>query len=273
MAGTAANSKPVWQRLNVDQLLTQLVSWLPSLFSALLILAAFWILYRITRPAVSRILARAGLDPALARMIAKVYRFTLLIFGLLMAVNQLGINVGAALAGLGVVGLTIGFAAKDTLSNVISGFLIFWDKPFRVGDWLTVGDQYGKVAEITMRTTRLLTSNNTAVIIPNEVAINQMMINHSAMDRIRIEVPISGVTLNGDFSAKQHDLLHIVESTPGALSDPPPAVIVKAINGGTVDLTVSAWIANAEEERPIFSKILEASKLVLSGHASSASSK
>jgi len=63
-------------------------------------------------------------------------------FGALMAVNQLGVNVGAALAGLGVVGLTIGFAAKDTLSNVISGFLIFWDKPFRAGDWVTVGDRY-----------------------------------------------------------------------------------------------------------------------------------
>ncbi len=63
-------------------------------------------------------------------------------FGVVMAARRLGINVGAALAALGVVGLTIGFAAKNSLSNIIAGFLIFWDKPFHVGDWITVGAQW-----------------------------------------------------------------------------------------------------------------------------------
>jgi hypothetical protein len=61
-------TKPIWERLNVDQLLTQFVAWLPSLFSAFLILAAFWVIHRITRRAIMRILAGARLDPALARM-------------------------------------------------------------------------------------------------------------------------------------------------------------------------------------------------------------
>jgi len=68
--------------------------------------------------------------------------------------------------------LTIGFAAKDTLSNIMAGFLIFWDKPFHTDDWVTLGANYGKVTEITMRTTRLRTWNNTLVIIPNETIIN-----------------------------------------------------------------------------------------------------
>jgi small conductance mechanosensitive channel len=260
-------TSPIWDRLNVNQLVTQFVAWLPSLFSAFLILGSFWLIHRITRPAVLLVFTRANLDPALARMLEKVYKFTLMLFGTLMAVNQLGINVGAALAGLGVVGLTIGFAAKDTLSNIISGFLIFWDKPFHAGDWVTVGDQYGKVVEITMRSTRLLTWNNTFVIIPNQTAISQVMINHSAMGNLRIEVPISGVPVNGDFSEKQQDLLQAVRNTPGVLRDPPPAVVVKAITGTTLDLIIFAWIRAAEDERPIFSRILEASKPVLSGAA------
>ncbi len=160
--------KPIWDRLNFELLLTQLVAWLPKLFSAILIFTGFWLIFRVTRLALVRILSRAGLDPALEGMLLNVYRFTLLTFGVIMAVNQLGINVGAALAGLGVVGLTIGFAAKDTLSNIMAGFLIFWDKPFHTDDWVTLDDNYGKVTEITMRTTRLLTWNNTVVIIPNE---------------------------------------------------------------------------------------------------------
>jgi small conductance mechanosensitive channel len=264
-------NRPIWDRLNVDQLLTEFVAWLPLLFSALLIVVAFWILHRITRPTLLRILTRANLDPALSQMIEKVYGFTLMIFGVLMAVNQLGVNVGAALAGLGVVGLTLGFAAKDALTNIISGFLIFWDKPFRAGDWVTVGDHYGRVVEITMRTTRLLTWNNTTVIIPNETAINQVMTNHSAFDKLRIEVPISAVTLNGDFSSKEHEILEAVRKTPDVLETPPPAVVVKAISGPSLDLIIYAWVAKAEDERPVFSRILEEAKTALFDNPRSAS--
>jgi small conductance mechanosensitive channel len=150
--------KPIWDRLNVEQLLTELVAWLPRMLSAIAVFAVFWVILRVTRPALARILPRAGFDRALADMLFNVYRFTILTFGVIMAVNQLGVNVAAAMAGLGVVGLTIGFAAKDTLSNIMAGFLIFWDKPFHTDDWVTLG--YGKVAKITMRTTRLLTWNN-----------------------------------------------------------------------------------------------------------------
>ena len=257
------NSKPIWERLNIDQLVTQFVAWLPSLLSAFLLIFAFWALFRLTRPPLIRILRRAKLDPALSGMIERVYRFTVMTFGILMAVNQLGINVGAALAGLGVVGLTIGFAAKDTLSNVISGFLIFWDEPFRAGDWVTVGGNYGKVTEITMRTTRLLTWNNTSVIIPNETAITQVMVNHSAMGRVRVEVPIAGIAIDQELPRKEKALLDAVSGTREVLRDPPPSVALKAISGTTADLVVYAWVESAGDERPVFGRILETAENVL----------
>src|SRR3979490_888937 len=99
----------IWNQLNVEQLVTQLVAWVPKLVSAVLIFIGFWVIFRITRPALTRILSGAGFDRALGGIIQNMYRFSLLTFGTLMAVNQLGINVGAALAGLGVVGLTVGF--------------------------------------------------------------------------------------------------------------------------------------------------------------------
>jgi small conductance mechanosensitive channel len=257
------NSKPIWERLNVDQLLTQFVAWLPSLASAFLLLFAFWAMHKITRQPLIRVLRRAKLDPALSGMIERVFRFTIMTFGVLMAVNQLGINVGAALAGLGVVGLTIGFAAKDTLSNVISGFLIFWDEPFRAGDWVTVGGNYGKVVEITMRTTRLLTWNNTSVIIPNEAAITQVMVNHSSMGHVRVEVPIAGVPITQELRGMEAGLLKAVQNTEDVLHEPAPAVALKAISGATADLVIYAWVENAESERPVYARLLEASERVL----------
>ena len=84
--------RPIWDRLNVEQLLTELVAWLPKMLSAIAVFVVFWVILRITRPALARILPRAGFDRALGDMLFNVYRFTILTFGVIMAVNQLGVN-------------------------------------------------------------------------------------------------------------------------------------------------------------------------------------
>lgn len=257
---------PIWKRLDIDLLLTQFVAWLPKLFSAIVICVGFWVLFRVTRPALSRVLAGAGVERALQGMIQNMYRFTLLTFGTIMAVNQLGINVGAALAGLGVVGLTIGFAAKDTLSNIMAGFLIFWDKPFHTDDWVTLGANYGKVTEITMRTTRLLTWNNTLVIIPNESVINQVLVNHSTNSPARVDVPLI-VSVKNDLTTTRELILSSIASVEGVLTDPEPAVVLKAIRIADADVVIQVWVANAEHERPVTSRILEAAKTAIDRHA------
>ena len=75
---------PVWDRLNVDALLTQFIAWLPSLFSAIIIFFVFWGILRVTRPALAHILSRGGFDPALASMLLNVYRLVVLTFGIIM---------------------------------------------------------------------------------------------------------------------------------------------------------------------------------------------
>ena len=252
----------LWQRLNFQYLLDQAVAWLPSLAAAILVLFGFWLLYRLSRPALARILARTGFDHALANMILSVYRFALGAFGIVMAAGQLGINVGAALAGLGIVGLTIGFAAKDSLGNIMAGFLIFWDKPFHVGDWITLADHYGKVAEITMRTTRLRTRNNTWVIIPNESVINQVLVNHSRNGETRLEIPV-GIAYKENIPEARRVILEAIEPVKYVIKKPAAKVVVNALGDSSVDLFIHAWIADAEDEKPAFFEILEAAKLGL----------
>jgi len=252
----------IWNRLNVDVLLTDLVAWLPRLFTAVLLMAIFWGLFRVSRTTLSRVLAHTGFDHALISMLLNVYRFTLVTFGIVMAAGQLGINVGAALAGLGVVGLTIGFAAKDTLSNIMAGFLIFWDKPFHVGDWISLAGSEGQVAEITMRTTRVRTRNNTWIIIPNETVINQVLVNHSTNGQTRLEVPV-GIAYKEDIGAARRAIVGAMESVDGVMRDPAPAVVVNRLGDSSVDLLVQVWIPDAEAERPMFFRVLETAKVAL----------
>ena len=254
--------KPIWDRLNVELLLTQFVSWLPSLFAAFLILFFFWLWFRVTHTALKRVLTKAGFEPAFINMMVSVYRFAVMSIGIVMAASQLGINIGAALAGLGVLGLTIGFAAKDSLSNIMAGFLIFWDKPFHVGDWVTLGDHYGKVGEITMRTTRVQTRDNKWVIIPNATVIDQIMINHSANGETRLQIPI-GIGYADDLSKARSVILDVCAHADYVLKKPSPAVVLNDFGASTVDLIAFAWIADAANEKPHFFALIEAIKLAL----------
>lgn len=255
-------TKPIWDRLNVELLLTQFVGWLPSLFAAALIILFFWLLFRLTRSALHHILQRTGFEPAFIRMVVNVYRFSVIALGVVMAASQLGINVGAALAGLGVVGLTIGFAAKDSLSNIMAGFLIFWDKPFRVEQWVTLGDHYGKVAEITMRTTRLQTRDNKWIIIPNSTVIDQILVNHSTNGATRLQIPV-GIGYAEEIPRARTAILQAVQSVHYALKSPEPGVVVNDLGPSSVDLLAMVWIEDARDEKPAFFALLEAVKLAL----------
>src|SRR5260370_21149190 len=151
----------------------------------------------------------------------------------------------------------VALGAKSLVTNIMAGFCIFWDKPFHTDDWVTLGENYGKVAKITMRTTRLLTWNNTLVIIPNETIINQVLVNHSTNGRTRVDVPVTAA-VNGDMSPKREAILQAVRGVDGVLKEPPPAVVIKAINPPSGELIIQACISNAQPQRPGSFHILEA---------------
>jgi small conductance mechanosensitive channel len=252
-----------WNSIDLQHLSTQVMDFLPRLAAAILVLIGFLILYRLTRPPFSAALRRAGLHEKLVHiLIRNIYHYALVVVGLVMALDQLGINVGAALAGIGVAGVAVGFAAQDTLANIIAGFVIFWDKPFIVGDWIWVADQYGMVQDITMRTTRIRTRQNTYVILPNKTIIDTVLENRSQHGRMRVDVPV-GIAYKEDVRQARNVLLEAVSEIPDILSDPPPTIVVDGLGNSSVDLIVRVWIDSAEREKPIHFRVVEAAKLSL----------
>ena len=154
---------------------------------ALAIAGGFYFLYRFTRRPLLSLLHSWEVDDYLSGiLINSVYKSVLVVVGFISALSQLGVNVLAALTGFGVIGIAIGFAAKDTLGNIISGFMIFWDKPFLVGDWIEVDDNYGQVQAITLRSTRIHTADNFHVVVPNQTIINTVVVNHHHNRPVRV---------------------------------------------------------------------------------------
>lgn len=235
----------------------------PRLAAAVFVFLIFYVVQLVTRRPLRGILRRANLHETLIHMLVdNIYGVVMIVLGLVSAGGQLGINVTAALAGISVVGIAVGLAAQDSLSNMIAGFLIFWDKPFLVGDYLTVMNQYGRVAEITMRSTRIRTQQNTYVVIPNKHIIDSVVVNHTRHGEIRVEVTI-GIAYRESIPEARKVILEALKEIDWLLEKPTPDVVASQCASSSVDLIVRAWINDAAIERKTFFRMTEVSKLAL----------
>ena len=249
--------------IDVSQLMTQLIAFVPRLVAALVLLVFFWVLARVLGRVLRRLMRGAGMEEALVGLLVdKLFYYGLMVFGVVMAAAQLGVDVGAALAGLGVAGIAVGFAAQDSVANVISGIIIFWDKPFVVGDWIKVEDQFGTVSKITLRSTRIRTPLNTFVVIPNKSIIDAVLENLSAHGELRVDLAL-GIAYKEDTRAARRVLLAAVREIDTVKSEPAPDVVVEELGDSSVNLQLRVWIDDAKDRQATYFAAMEAAKLAL----------
>ncbi|MEA3466371.1 MAG: mechanosensitive ion channel family protein [Thermodesulfobacteriota bacterium] len=133
------------------------------------------------------------LDEHLLPFIRKIARSFIVVLALLLVIQNLGYSISGLLASLGIGGLAVALAAKDTLSNIFGSIMILLDRPFRVGDWVKTGDMEGVVEEIGFRSTRIRTFSKTLITVPNNILATTALNNFSRMPKRRIKMTI-GVT-------------------------------------------------------------------------------
>ena len=218
---------------------------LPKVIVAVVLFAAFWLLWRVLYASLSFVFRRTKLDETVAQFIHTVVHYVVLAVGLIMVLDHVGVDTTSVLASLGVAGLTIGFAARDALSNVISGVFIFWDRPFVIGDLVEIGGAYGRVDTITMRSTRIVTPDGRMLAIPNSVVINSTVASYTNFPRLRLDVEVT-VAVTEELGRVRRVLLDMVQADSGFADDPAAEVVVKALNDYNVLLEVRVWI---EDER------------------------
>jgi small conductance mechanosensitive channel len=201
-----------------------------------------WRLLDVLARAVSR---RMAVDLTTRDFVLTSVKFVVLTLGAVNALAAVGVNTASLIASLGVAGLTIGFAARDALSNMISGLLIYWDRPFVIGDLLEVGEHYGKVDRITLRSTRVITPDGRMLAVPNTEIINRTVASYTNFPHLRIDVPIT-IGVREQIGSVRETLLALVRDDPEYMRTPEPTVRVTALHDYNVELLLSAW---AHDER------------------------
>jgi MscS family membrane protein len=129
-------------------------------------------------------------NESVIKMICKTLRILIYIIGGVILISELGYNISGLIAGLGIGGVAIALAAQDTASNIIGALMIILDKPFEIGDWITVGSTEGSVEEFTFRSTRIREAKNSVVSIPNSVIVNSSITNWSKLKKRRIDMDL-----------------------------------------------------------------------------------
>ena len=150
----------------VQYLFGEATLWVPRVIGVVVILVIFFILAKIVKRIIIRTAERLKLDGNLTSLLARISNITLIIFGFVTALGTLGVNVSALVAGLGLTGFALGYAMKDTISNLLSGVLILLYQPFEIGNRIKVSGYEGIVISIDLRYTALDSEGN-KVLIPN----------------------------------------------------------------------------------------------------------
>jgi len=140
--------------------------WLPKLAAVLFIVILFFLLAKFVKRIIIKLADKLELDPHLTKFFAQASRVVFTLFGVITALGTVGINVSALVAGLGLTGFALGFAFKDTISNLLSGVLILLYRPFNINDKIKVAGFEGKVISVDLRYTKL-ESEESIVLIPN----------------------------------------------------------------------------------------------------------
>ncbi len=185
------------------------------------------------------------------------------VVAIILALDLVGINVMPFIAGAGILGIAIGFAAKDTLSNLIAGILLIIDRPFEVGDRIEVwtaptgSATWGDVIDIGIRATKIKTTDNIVIIIPNNEIMKRDIINYtivSTMIRVRINI---GISYDADLALAKQIILDVADQIDWVAKDPKPKVVVRVFGESSVDLQLRVWIQNARKRMDTISEVTD----------------
>lgn len=243
-------------------LLKLATTFIPQLLVAAIIFFLFFLIHRVARRLAVSSMKRANVEAGIHDMLLTVLRWGILGFAIIIACNQVGIQITALLTGISIIGLAIGFAAQDSLANVIASIIIFWDKPYKVGDWVTIDDQYGKVLKISMRSTRILNGDGDVIVGPNVAALNSRIKNHSVHPLNRTNVPFVLPTKTPVDKATAL-LLGTVQNDDRLMADPAPSVVIESVTREDLTMVLALYIVDEAHHWAVLRDYLKKGKNAL----------
>lgn len=234
----------------------------PRIAVAIIILfGGLWLTSFITKTA-KKIMTKRNVEITLTNFLGNIIFWTLRIMLFITVISKLGVETSSFVAILGAAGLAVGLSLQGSLSNFAGGILIILFKPFKVGDIIEVLSEQGKVAEILIFSTKLITSNNQVVYIPNGILSNGKIKNHSQLATRRVDIEIS-TNYTSDLTTIKNKITTIIQQHPLVLKEPKPEVFITTFTETVIHFSARVWTENANNMQ-VKSDVLEKCKDLVS---------
>ena len=228
-----------------EQLIVDFLTLLPSVIAALVVFAVGLYLASIIRRLVRRSLERRTKNAQPITLLSQLAYWLVVILVAAISLQMVGFNLTAFLAGLGIAGITIGFALQDVSKNFIAGLLMMIQQPFEIGETIEVGGYIGKVKAIDLRATQIRTADGRLVLIPNGDVIITPITNFSQAESRRVEIS-TGVAYDSNPETVRQTALDAISGVPGIQSEPASEVLFQNFGSSTLDLTIYFWINTSQ---------------------------
>ncbi len=231
-------------------------------FTPVRILAALFILIfgmflsrRIGRFMERRIARRAYIDPGLRYTIVRIASYLLIVAGVLASLKMVGVDMTSVAVIFTALSVGIGFGLQYIAADIASGFILLFERPIRIGDRITIGEDEGDVKSINLRTTLVTTNDNISIIVPNSKLVSQRVINWSYGDpRARIAIPV-GVAYDSDVELVTETLIIAAQDVENILQDPEPRVQFLKFGDFSLDFRLLVWSVQPRRHLEIKSEV------------------
>ena len=248
------NNTPEW----VAKAETILTTFGFKLVAALLIFFIGRWIAKMIQNGLEKGMLKAHVDPVLVTFTVNMAYAAVMVFVVLAALGQLGVQTTSFIAVLGAAGLAVGLALQGSLSNFASGVMMIIFRPFKIGDYVEGGGVSGTVKAIQIFTTTLTTPDNKRVIVPNSKMMGDNITNYSAEGTRRVDLTAS-ISYGDSIDKAKAVLMDLLAKDPRVLKDPAPFVGVSAMAESSVDFTVRPWV-KVEDYWDVFFALNEAIK-------------
>jgi small conductance mechanosensitive channel len=215
-----------------------------NIFFSLLIFGGRLFLANFLRQFLTKMLNARGVDKEIGILLGQLLYWSILIFGIISALQRF-FNVTAFLAGLGILGFTIGFGLQEIMQNFVAGIILLLQQPFDIGNLVTTSGYTGVVTAIDIRTTEVETLDGRLIIIPNAQVLSNPIENYSRADQLRVELSV-GVSYEADLDLAQATIMDALPKVKGFLADPAPSIIYHTFGESSIDMDIRFWIDTAE---------------------------
>jgi small-conductance mechanosensitive channel len=227
-----------------------------SVLTIILIVYATLLISRALRAfLIQEVLPRYKVEKGVQLSIARLVHYATVLVGFFVLLRALGFGLSQITILGGALGVGIGFGLQAIVNNFVSGLILLFERPLKIGDVIEVGELVGEVKELGLRATTVQTYDNAEIVIPNSELITTNLTNWTlAEKRVRIRVPV-GVAYGSDIETVLQILLSCAEANPSVLSQPKPAALFLAFGASSLDFELRAWIADFDDRLVVHSEL------------------